>query len=425
MAIFTSISGLSAAQTYLDVTGHNIANASTTGFKNSRAEFADVYSRTLANGCVSSQVGQGVYVSRINQQFKQGSIDVTGNSLDMGVAGDGFFITRDVDGGIFYTRAGEFSVDRDGFVENAHGRKLQVFPVTSADPYDVSNATFAVSSSTAGLTDLELPSPLGDPRATANVVVALNIDSTEVAPTLPFSPANPATYNHSTATTLHDSLGQAHPTNMYFVKTGVNTWDMHIYADQGDGTMLPAGGSPIALTFDANGHLQTPNPATAAAMPLSITTNNGSVNPIATTWNIGDLTQYGNSFDVNNLTQDGFAPGRLTSVDVDSSGVVTARYTNGRVRALGQVALANFNNLQGLAKVGDTAWQETFASGEVRVGAPQTSNFGSVNAGALEASNTDVAAQMVDLILAQRNYQANAQAVSTESTLVQTLLNIR
>lgn len=424
MAIYTSISGLSAAQTYLDVTGHNIANASTVGFKNSRAEFADVYSRTIADGCTSSQQGQGVYVSRINQQFKQGSIDITGNSLDMGVAGDGFFITRDVDGGVFYTRAGEFSVDRDGFVENAFGRKLQVFPVASADPYDVSNVTFATSSSTAGLTDLELPSPLSDPRATVNVVMALNVDSTEEVPgVIPFNPSNPATYNHSTATTLHDSLGQAHSTNMYFVKTGVNAWEMHVFADPGDGTpAVEAANSPVTLSFDANGKLQPPTPNTVG---LNFTTNNGSVNPIATTWDIGGLTQYGNSFDVNNLVQDGFAPGRLTSVDVDSSGVVTARYTNGRVRALGQVALANFNNLQGLAKVGDTAWQETFASGTVRVGAPQTSNFGGVNAGAVETSNTDVAGQMVDLILAQRNYQANAQAVSTESTMIQTLLNIR
>lgn len=423
MAIYTSISGLSAAQTYLDVTGHNIANASTVGFKNSRTEFADVYSRTIADGCTSSQVGQGVYVTRVNQQFKQGSIDITGNSLDMAVAGDGFFITKDASGGIFYTRAGEFSVDRDGFVENALGMKLQVFPVTSADPYDVSNVTFANSSSTAGLTDLELPSPLSDPRATANVVMALNIDSTEDVPGAAFNPLNPATYNHSTATTIYDSLGQAHPANMYFAKTGINTWEMHVYADQGDGTMLPAAGSPVALAFDANGKLQTPAPP--AMINLGITTNNGSVSPITTSWDIGSLTQYGNSFDVNNLTQDGFSPGRLTSIDVGNNGVVTARYTNGRVRALGQVALANFNNLQGLAKVGDTAWQETFASGEVRVGAPETSNFGSINAGAVETSNTDVAAQMVDLILAQRNYQANAQAVSTESTMIQTLLNIR
>lgn len=423
MAIYTSISGLSAAQTYLDVTGHNIANASTVGFKNSRAEFADVYSRTLANGCVSSQVGQGVYVSRINQQFKQGSIDITGNTLDLGIGGDGFFITKDANGQMFYTRAGEFSVDRDGFVENAFGRRLQAFPVSSADPYDVSNVTFATSSSTAGLTDLELPSPLGDPRATNNVVMALNLDSTKAVPAVPFNRLDPASYNHSTATTIYDSLGQSHSTTMYFAKTGTNSWEMHVYADEGDGTMSQVGGSPVALTFDANGKLTTPAPP--AVIPLGITTNNGSTTPIATNWDIGSLTQYGNSFDVNNLTQDGFAPGRLASVDVSDNGVVTARYTNGRVRALGQVALANFNNLQGLANVGDTAWQETFASGEVRVGAPQTSNFGSVRGGAVETSNTDVAAQMVDLILAQRNYQANAQAVSTESTLIQTLLNIR
>jgi flagellar hook protein FlgE len=198
---------------------------------------------------------------------------------------------------------------------------------------------------------------------------------------------------------------------------------MHVYADDGTGVMQPAAGSPVALTFDANGQLTTPAPP--GTVPLNVTTANGSVNPIAINWDIGDLTQYGNSFDVNNLTQDGFAPGRLTSIDVDNTGVVTARYTNGRVRALGQLALANFNNLQGLAKVGDTAWQETFASGEVRIGAPGTSNFGGVTAGALETSNTDVASQMVDLILAQRNYQANAQAVSTEGTLIQTLLNIR
>lgn len=423
MAIFTSISGLSAAQTYLDVTGHNIANASTVGFKNSRAEFADVYSRTMATGCVSSQVGQGTYVTRAQQLFKQGSIDITGNSLDMGISGDGFFVTRDPDGSIFYTRAGQFSVDRDGFVENAMGRRLQIFPLTSADPYDVSNATFATSSSTAGLSDLELPSPLSEPRATANVVMALNLDSTETVPGVPFNPANPASYNHSTATTLHDSLGQAHPATMYFAKTGTNSWEMHVYADDGTGVMQPATGSPVALTFDADGKLT--NPPQPGVVPLSATTANGSTNPIAMNWDIGDLTQYGNSFDVNNLTQDGFAPGRLTSIDVDNTGVVTARYTNGRVRALGQLALANFNNLQGLAKVGDTAWQETFASGEVRIGAPGTSNFGGISAGALETSNTDVAAQMVDLILAQRNYQANAQAVSTEGTLIQTLLNIR
>lgn len=417
-----ALTGLSAAQTDLEVTGHNIANASTVGFKEGRAEFADLYASSISDTS-SRSAGRGVFVTRVAQQFSQGSIDFTGNNLDLGITGEGFFITTSREGEVFYTRSGQFSVDRDGYVVNFADRKLKVFPVTSPDPYDIQNLTFSASGTPASLANVRLPTALGEPRSTKNISLDLNLDSTETVPANPFDVTDPATYNHSTATTVYDSLGQAHTSSFYFVKTGANAWDVHVYTDRGDGTMVADPANPTAVTFDTNGKLLTP--AAPSIQALAPVTNNGSTTPILIDLHLADLTQYGSTFDVNELIQDGFATGRLSGIDIDSSGVVFARYTNGQSQALGKVALANFNNLQGLKRVGDTAWQETFGSGEVRVGAPQTSNLGAVQSGSLEASNADLSKQLVNLILAQRNYQANAQTVSTASTMTQTILNIR
>ncbi len=420
MAFQIAISGLAAAQTDLEVTGHNIANASTVGFKEGRAEFADLYASSFSDTSANA-AGRGVYVTRVAQQFSQGSVDFTGNNLDLAVTGEGFFVTESIDGEVFYTRSGQFSVDRDGYVVNFADRRLKVLPVISADPFDINNLVFSSSGTPSSLSDLQLPASLGVPSATTAIETDLNLDSTEAVITAAFDYTDPTTYNHATATTVYDSLGQAHTVNLYYVKTAANTWTMQAYGDDGNGTLNDMLGGGAALTFDTDGTILTPSPATVTA---SLTTTNGSTTPQSIDLDLTDMTQFGSSFDVNNLTQDGFSIGRLSGVEIEKDGIVFARYTNGQSQALGKIALANFNNQQGLDKVGDTAWQETYASGSVRIGAPMTSDFGSIQSGANEASNTDLAQQLVKLIIAQRNYQANSQVITTANNITQTILNI-
>lgn len=431
MAFNIAISGLSAAQTDLEVIAHNIANASTAGFKEGRAEFADLYANTFSD-ISANAAGRGVYVTRVAQQFSQGTIEFTGNNLDLGVTGEGFFVTASEDNEIFYTRAGQFSVDRDGYVVNFADRRLKVLPVTSADPFDIPNLQFSSSGEPGSLADLRLPASLGAPSATTAIETDINLDSTETVPTtaitwplvVPVAPAtqtmpDPDSYNHSTSTTVYDSLGQAHTANFYYVKTAANTWDAYVAVERGDGYFESAGTQ--TLTFDTDGTLLTP---ATGLFTINAPTVNGSTTTLDMEVDVGDMTQYGSSFDVNNLVQDGYTTGRLSGIDIGKDGVVFARYTNGQSQALGKIALANFNNPQGLNKVGDTAWQGTYAAGDVRIGAPLSSDFGSIQAGANEASNTDLATQLVKLIIAQRNYQANAQVITTSNNITQAILNI-
>ncbi len=412
-----ALSGLNAASTDLQVTGNNIANSATTGFKGSRAEFSDVYASSFG-GTTDTSTGNGVRVATVAQQFSQGGIDFTERALDMAVSGQGFFTLQD-DSGQMYTRAGSFHVASDGTVVNNINQRLQVFPV-------VGNTT-PPSFNTGVLSDLQLSTTDGPPAATTDVTAGLNLNASDVPPvTTVFSPTDPTSYNSSTSVVVYDSLGAQHTASMYFVKTATaNQWDNYLYVGGNNitpTTATPATPTPITMTFDGNGTLQPPTQVNYASIPG--TQLGTGANPLTLSFDYTDTTQFGSVFSVNSLSQNGFASGRLSGIDVDDEGVVFARFTNGQSSALGKVALANFANPQGLRQLGDTNWAETFDSGTLILGEPGTGSLGLLQSGALEASNVDIASQLVNLITAQRNFQANAQVISTADTITQTIINI-
>jgi flagellar hook protein FlgE len=412
MSFNTALSGLRAANQDLAVTGNNIANASTIGFKESRAEFGDVYANSIL-GTGSRTPGSGVLVNAIAQQFGQGNVSITNNSLDLAVNGSGFFIVNN-QGSPAYTRAGNFSLDSNGYIVSSTNANLQGFAASPSGQI-LSGA----------LTNLRIQTSDIAPNATTNVDLRFNLDSGATVPaTAPFDPTDATSYNWSTAATVYDSLGNPHVLTSYYVKsatpptlplTGTN-WAVH--------TDLDSSGAPHNLgtiTFDTGGALTAPAPATLA----DTWTPSGAAAAMNFTLSLSGSTQFGTASTVNSLAQDGYAPGRLAGINIDDSGIVFARYSNGQALTLGQVALANFANPQGLSPIGNTSWAESFDSGQPVVGAPQSGSRGAIQAGALEDSNVDLSTQLVNLILAQRNYQANAKTIETDNAVTQTIINLR
>ncbi len=428
MPFRVALTGLRAASADLKVTGNNIANSTTVGFKQSRTEFVDVYAKN-SNSISTITAGSGVRVADISQIFTQGATDYTDSSTDLAITGDGFFVVSD-DKGVFYTRAGSFGVDREGMVVNSTNQKLQVFqPVTVGDV-----TTF----NTGELVDLQLNTDIGAPRATTLVSVDLNVDADLPAfaaangtdtVTSPFILTDPTTYQHVTSTTLYDSLGAPHISTTYYRKidAGPNLWQSISTIDGTVVDPLGAPGAPAQLQFNQDGTLASVIPAAAnpKEVPYNPFTpaNTGSA-PITFGIDYGDTTQFGSDFGVNAMNQDGYSTGTLSSFDVAEDGVVYARYSNGNADVLGKIALAGFANPQGLGVSGDSLWTDASEAGDRVVGEPGSASFGLIQAGALETSNVEIAAQLVNLIVAQRNYQANAEVISTADTITQTLINI-
>jgi flagellar hook protein FlgE len=435
-----ALSGLNAASTDLEVTGNNIANAATSGFKESRTEFADVFAASLQD--TGNQSGQGVRVSNISQQFSQGTIDFTSNNLDLAISGQGFFILDRTDGTQGYTRAGAFSVDRNGYVVNASNDRLQFYQLKTEN--DVTGDVEFGGDPDA----LILPTTPNEPQPTQNIDAVLNLDATKVAfnnVTEPFDTSalpDAGDYHSSTSTTIYDSLGIAHTATMYLRKESrdlvdasdpVNPvagtdgtadtvgWGHYLFVD---GVYQGATGDDF-LEFGGTGALATDPPTMSYAIDWATLDPTNNATPSTVDVDFTGTTQFGSAFSVNRLAQDGYTEGRLAGVDIDSSGIVFARYTNGQSDALGQVALARFSNQQGLRQVGDTVWAESYESGEVQRGMAGGSGFGLVQSGALESSNVDLAGQLVNLITAQRNFQANAEVISTADSVTQTIINIR
>lgn len=408
-----ALSGLNAAGQDLRITANNIANVNTTGFKRSRAEFGDLYAVSTF-GVGTNAIASGVSLNRVGQQFTQGNIDFTQNSLDLAISGEGFFTLSDR-GSSVYSRSGAFGVDRDGFVVNAGGARLQVFP-----PVQGENGRFDGGR----LSDLRLVTTDAPPNATSSVDAGLTLPANATVPTItPFSITDARSYNHSTSVTVYDSLGTSHVQTLYFVKTGTNQWNVHTYIDGQavGGAQAIAFNNQGVLTTPANGLVTLPpHTPTAGTPPVA----NGAAD-LVIELDLSTTTQRGERFGVNSLTQDGFATGRLVGVAVSAEGVITARYTNGQSTPLGQVVLTRFANPQGLQQLGDTAWSETSESGEAVRGEPGTSSFGLVQSGAVETSNVDLTAELVNMITSQRNFQANAQMISTSDQLQQTIINIR
>ena len=405
MTFAIALSGLNAAASELEVTSNNIANVGTTGFKESRAEFAEVFA--VGTQSVSSNAaGSGVRLSQVSQQFSQGNIDFTNNALDLAIGGEGFFVLSD-NGAQVYSRAGAFSVDANGNVVNAQGDRLQAYPAAG-------NGLF----NTGSPADLQLTTGASPPRATSSANMGLNLPAAATVPPIAvFDPTNPGSFNQTASVTVFDSLGTPHTATFFFIKeAAVNTWTTRV---QIDGTNV---GGPTAITFAPDGTLQLPAGGQFVLPPFTPTTGAADVN---LTLNFQNTTQFGSAFGVNSLSQDGFTTGRLTGLSVDSEGVVAARFTNGQSTQLGKLAMANFVNPQGLQQLGNTAWGESSGSGSALLGEAGTASFGSIQSGALEASNVDLTAQLVKMITSQRNFQANAQAIETSDAVTQTIINIR
>jgi flagellar hook protein FlgE len=406
MSFRVALSGLNAAQADLSVTANNIANANTTGFKQSRAEFADFFP-VSAYGLADNAIGSGVRLDRVAQQFTQGTVNFTNNALDLAISGEGFFTLSD-NGAMVYSRSGAFGTDRDGYVVNASGQRLQVFPpIPGTDSFD-----------TAQLTDLRMSTADNPPAATTRIEAGYTLPANASVPTVsPFSATDPTTFNHTTAVTIYDSLGAAHQASLFFVKTAnPNEWEMYAQVDGANvgGAQLLQYSNTGTLTSPANGDIVLPSTATTTgSAPLDLTVN------------VSASSQYGERFTVSRLGQDGYTTGRLSGIEVGDGGVVQARYTNGQSSPLGQLALSTFPNNQGLQQIGDTVWVESFNAGAAIRGIAGSGSFGLVQSGALEASNVDLTEQLVNMITAQRNFQANAQMISTSDQVTQTIINIR
>jgi flagellar hook protein FlgE len=407
MGFNISLSGINAANQDLNVTANNIANVNTTGFKESRSEFADLFSAT-SYGLSKNAIGSGVRLSNVAQQFSQGNNEQTGRSLDMAISGEGFF-TMNMNGARVYSRAGNFQTDQSGYVVNPQGARLQVFaPNADGTSFDAGR-----------LTDLQLLTTDSPPKQTGLVNTAFTLPANANQPTIAaFDPTNSNSYNHSTGgVTVYDSLGVSHTQTSYFVKTAnPNEWQVYNYVDG------QSAGAPTTLTFNNSGALTQPANGQIVMDPFTPTTGAGT---LAMTLDVSGSTQYGEKFALRNTQQDGYAAGKLNEITVSEEGVVFARYSNGDDKPLGQVALTTFNNAQGLEAKGNNLWVETFNSGTPRTGAPDSSNLGKVQAGSLEASTVDLTEQLVNMITAQRNFQANSQMVSTMDQITQTIINIR
>jgi flagellar hook protein FlgE len=400
-----ALSGLNAAQSDLNVTANNIANVSTNGFKGSRTEFADLFAVSL-QGVSSNASGNGVRVAAVTQQFAQGNIEFTDSNLDLAVSGQGMFIVSDA-GALAYTRAGAYQMNRDGYVVNSQGQRLQVYPPIAGGGFN-----------TGGLGDLRLQTTDSPPQATANVEYVLNLPANAtVPPVAVFNPNDPNSFNQATSLTLFDSLGATHTGTLYFVKTATaNQWTTQLSID---GTLV---GTPQTLQYSNTGLLTAP---AGGQVPFpAYTPTTGAAN-MQVTVDLAQSTQFGGNFAVNAVTQDGYTTGRLIGIDISDTGIVNARFTNGVSTPLGQIAVANFANPQGLQQLGNTQWAETFASGQALRGQAGNSGFGLIQSGALESANVDVTEQLVNMITAQRNVQANAQMISTADSITQTIINMR
>lgn len=435
MAFQQGLSGLNASSKAIDVISNNIANSSTVGFKSASAHFADVYARSLSGGG-SAQVGIGVALAAVQQQYTQGNITTTNNPLDISINGAGFY-RMDQNGSISYTRNGQFHLDKEGYIINDQSLVLTGYPA-DATGLIVPSTPIPLQVSASDLAPIATGASVGG--SYQGVLAELNLDSRQSVPTTAWSdgPASgqwspsPSTYNYSTALSTYDSLGNAHTLTFYFVKTAASgQWDVYANVDGTTNQELVPGGGPIGtLSFDAYGQL---DPATAN-IPVSIDLDgvmtdlgkpNNAASPLAFNINFTGTSQYGSSFGTNRLAQDGYTSGRLTGLSVGTDGVIQGRYSNGQTRNQGQVVLANFTDPNGLMNMGNNQWVETSVSGPPLVGAPDTSSLGVLQSNSVEESNVDLTAELVNMITFQRNYQANAQSIKTQDQIMNTLVNLR
>ncbi len=442
MGFQQGLSGLNASSKALDTIGNNIANSGTVGFKNGSAQFADVFAASL-NGAGASPVGIGAKVAAVVQQFTQGNISVTNNPLDTAINGGGFFQMDDGSGGTVYARNGQFQLDKDGYIVSAQGLQLKgiaaVNGVIATGSPAVPLRLFDPTQSLSGT-----PQRTGGSASAAGVQANVNLDSRLGVPNAaPFDYGDPNSYNQSTATTIYDSLGNPHTYSMYFVKNATaNTWDVYATVTNPSGSTPPVPpadpANPTAtfqslgtigqLVFKNDGTLNTAltTVASQTISDVNLGYPGAVVTPQTFPVDFGGSTQYGAQFAVNAIVQDGYASGTLAGFNIGKDGIVLGRYTNGQTKAVGQVVLANFRNPQGLQPLGDNRWAQSPTSGDPISGSPGSSGqYGVLQSSALEDSNVDLTAELVSMITQQRAYQANAQTIKTQDSILQTLVNLR
>lgn len=420
MGFQQGLSGLNAASRNLDVIGHNIANSNTTGFKGSRSEFADIVATSIG-AAGGSNAGIGVEVANVAQQFSQGNITITGNNLDVAINGGGFFRLQQADGSAAYTRAGNFKLNKVGDMVSNGGAKVMGFKVDPLTGTGTSEAT-------------PLSFPTGAPipaKQTGKLSAVMNLDARtpdaagNATATPPVLPTPRSTFG--TSLNVFDTQGVAIPVNLYFVKTDQpNEWNVYNTLDE---TVQPAGSPLGVVKFDQNGKVDAATSTLTLNVSPTANPNAGASAPAVIDFDVeidlNKATQFGSKFAVTDLQQDGYASGELTSINVSNDGMVLASYSNGVTRAEAQVALANFRNPQGLSSVGGNNWVESNDSGAPVMGKPGTGNLGMLRAGALEDSNVDLTAELVNMMTAQRTYQANAQTIKTQDQVMSTLVNLR
>jgi len=428
MAFQQGLSGLNTSSKALDVISNNVANASTVGFKAGNTVFADVYASALSGAVSNIQIGIGSSVIAVRQAFTQGNLATSANALDMAINGNGFFRMELNDGTIGYTRNGQFDVDKDGYIVDSLGDKLTGFEVLST-----SSATSSVFAGVPSV--LKIDTSNIAPNATQGVdgvTLYANLDSRDVNPTVD-TPPGPAfdpladpipadSYNSTTSLTVYDSLGNAHSLSLYYIRNDPatdNTWTVYGSLDGDTPTLLTG-----ALEFDEYGAIVDP---VASVLPFSRTAAelaNGAAD-LSFSIDVSGSTQYGSPFGVNELSQNGYSTGQLAGITVTDDGIIQGRYSNGQSRDIGRLALANFASPNGLISLGNNLWAESPASGQPIVGAPGTGVLGVVSAGMVEESNVDLTAELVNMIVQQRNYQANAQSIRTQDQVMQTIVNLR
>ncbi|MFS6801849.1 flagellar hook protein FlgE [Edwardsiella tarda] len=411
MGFSQAISGMNAASSQLDVIGNNIANSQTVGFKSGSVTFADMFA--------GSKVGLGVTVASVNQDFKDGTTTTTNRGLDVAISGQGFFRMQDPNGSVYYTRNGQFSKDAKGFLTNAQGMYLTGYPASGTPPTIQQGADPV---------PIQIPTGLMPAKSTTQGSMVLNLNSANKAidsKTSPFDPNKVDTYTYATSMTTYDSLGNVHNMNLYFVKgestpgaTPETSW--HVYAVD---SAAPATDKPQdvgSLTFDANGNLIKGDKQT-----IQMVASNGAPKQTFTLDFTGTRQQNTGKDGVTSKTQDGYKAGELTGYQINDDGTITGSYTNQQKQLLGQIVMANFAAPEGLVSEGNNVWSESAKSGQPIVGTSGTSGLGNLTSGAVEASNVDLSKQLVDMIVAQRNYQSNAQTIKTQDQILQTLVNLR
>src|SRR5471032_1547196 len=416
MSFSQAVSGLSAASSNLDVIGNNIANSATVGFKTATASFADMFA--------GSQTGMGVKVAAVTQNFNDGTTTTTSRGLDVALSGNGFFRLADSSGTVYYSRNGQLSLDANRNLVNMQGLSVTGFPATGTPP------TIAAGAQPVALS---VPTTMMSAKSTVGGTMVANLNSTDTAPkTATFNSSDDTSYNYVNSITTYDSLGNAHDNNVYFVKsaTVANSWDVYSQDSSVTGSTAAKIGSlnfstsgTLVSTADAAGVVSTP--ATSLVLPMN-TTANGAATPQTVALSFqGSIQQNTGSNSIGTLKQDGYAAGQMTGYQINNDGTISGVYSNQQTQLLGQIVLSNFSNPEGLKSEGDNVWSSTQSSGQPITGVAGAGGFGTMTSGALEASNVDLSKELVNMIVAQRNYQSNAQTIKTQDQILNTLVNLR